>query len=116
MNRPRAHAAATASASGDVRTVTTNLRNWIPLCRSQQIPREWSTMRRGRTYSGGTAPDFHRTSLLCPRGHPSEARLHHPHLRAVKATSTQHDKPLTQCFMCHQGHVRVELTALLLVR
>lgn len=27
------------------------------------------------TYSGGTAPVFHRTSLLCPFGHPSEDRM-----------------------------------------
>ena len=27
------------------------------------------------TYSGGTAPVSHRTSLLCPHGHPSDASL-----------------------------------------
>ena len=26
--------------------------------------------RRALTHSGGTAPDLHRTSLLCPSGHP----------------------------------------------
>ena len=28
--------------------------------------------RRAFTHSGGTAPDSHRTSLLCPRGHPRQ--------------------------------------------
>src|SRR5437868_1138557 len=42
-------------------------------CRPLHLPRldaEWSTKRRARTYSGGTAPDLHRTSLLCPSWAP----------------------------------------------
>lgn len=31
--------------------------------------------QRAFTYSGGTAPDLHRTSLLCPNGHPSRGRM-----------------------------------------
>ncbi len=31
---------------------------------------EWRTSGSLPTYSGGTAPVFHRTSLLCPFGHP----------------------------------------------
>ena len=50
-----------------------------------------------------------------------------PPLQIVKVMSTIFDliptyfdnaqrRPLTQCFMCHQGHIRVERTALPLVR
>ena len=31
--------------------------------------------RRAFTHSGGTAPDLHRTSPLCPRGHPRQAGM-----------------------------------------
>ena len=40
-----------------------------------------SSKRRAFTHSGGTAPDLHRTSLLCPRGHPRQGGiLSHPRI------------------------------------
>ena len=37
---------------------------------SPALDRVVISKRHAFTHSGGTAPDLHRTSLLCPRGHP----------------------------------------------
>src|SRR5205823_13540348 len=36
---------------------------------------EWCSKRRARTHSGGTAPDLHRTSLLCPSWAPKASKF-----------------------------------------
>src|SRR5205085_5712871 len=36
---------------------------------------EWLSKRHAFTHSGGTAPDLHRTSPLCPPGHPRQGGM-----------------------------------------
>src|SRR5438093_5344091 len=36
---------------------------------------EWSVEATALDHSGGTAPDLHRASLLCPPGHPRPIRF-----------------------------------------
>src|SRR5687767_71932 len=41
-------------------------RGSLPASPSPAHDAEWHSKRGALTHSGGTAPDFHRTSLLCP--------------------------------------------------
>jgi hypothetical protein len=46
-----------------------------PLQPSPAVGRVVYSKRRTFTHSGGTAPDFHRSSPLCPRGHPRQGGI-----------------------------------------
>ena len=50
--------------------------------------------RRAFTHSGGTAPDLHRTSPLCPRGHPRQAGMlaQRVGLRSDHQSAGRHDR------------------------
>ncbi len=51
---------------------------------SPALNAEWYSKRGALTHSGGTAPDLHRTSPLCPLWAPKGVSVVLPHRRLVK--------------------------------
>ena len=50
---------------------------------SPELRTEWHSKRRAFTHSGGTAPDLHRTSPLCPLWAPKARGSYHDRLGRV---------------------------------
>jgi hypothetical protein len=48
------------------------------------------------TYSGGTAPALHRTSLLCPDGHPRQISLYHNEIVAMSRSRRLENRPASK--------------------
>jgi len=63
---------------------------------------EWLSKQHARTYSGGTAPDSHRTSLLCPLWAPQAFELLLNH-KVDEEHDALADGFVIFCGLCGQG-------------
>jgi hypothetical protein len=65
--------------------------------------------QRAFTYSGGTAPDFHRTSLLRPRGHPRPVQM------LTHTRSSERDRNFRRCRSAQLSMTAAETHATLVI-